>query len=172
MADEAEADPTGPRERSSFDAFFEEEFPGLARALYLVVGDSEEAHDLAQSAMVRMLERWDRVTSLESPKGYLYRVAFNLNKTRLRHLIRSRRFESTRSPDARDPADVAGARIDVRRALRAMSPRDRKILVLADWLGMSGDEMARVLNLSHGNVRVRLHRARDAFRKAMGASYG
>jgi len=44
--------------------------------------------------------------------------------------------------------------------------------VLADWLGMSGDEMARVLNLSHGNVRVRLHRARDAFRKAMGASYG
>lgn len=172
MADEAEAGPAGSRERSSFDVFFEDEFPGLTRALFLVVGDSEEAHDVAQSAMVRVLERWDRVASLDSPKAYLYRVAFNLNKRRVRRLIRSRALENARALDARDPADVVGARTDVRRALQAMSPRDREILVLADWLGMNGEEMARILGLSHGNVRVRLHRAREAFRNAVGEHYG
>src|SRR2546427_3349094 len=75
-----------PTDRSlaGFDRFFAEEYQRLARALFIVVGDPVEAEDLAQEAMVRVFERWDRVADLESPTGYLYRTALNLHRSRSR----------------------------------------------------------------------------------------
>jgi DNA-directed RNA polymerase specialized sigma24 family protein len=54
--------------------------------MYPITGRSEEAEELAQEAMARVFERWDRIRSFESPGGYEYRTALNLNRQRLRHL--------------------------------------------------------------------------------------
>jgi RNA polymerase sigma factor (sigma-70 family) len=75
----------------SFGAFFEKEYARLARALFLITGDAFEAEELAQDAMVRVLERWDRVGRLDSPTGYLYRTAMNLHRNGLRRLAVRRR---------------------------------------------------------------------------------
>ena len=62
-------------EALGFEAYFQAEYPSLVRALYLLTGDQDEAEDLAQAAMARVYERWDRVRVMESPAGYVYRTS-------------------------------------------------------------------------------------------------
>jgi DNA-directed RNA polymerase specialized sigma24 family protein len=89
---------------SDFRQFFQAEYRRLARALYLLTDDTGEAEDLAQEALVRVYERWDRVRTMESPVGYLYRTAMNLNRSRLRGLIvRAKRMVNLGQEDSVDP---------------------------------------------------------------------
>ena len=76
-----------------FEEFYRAEFPNLVRAMFLLVPDDDEAQELAQEAMVRVYERWNRVRSMERPGGYVYQVAVNLNRRRIRSLaMRTRRL--------------------------------------------------------------------------------
>jgi DNA-directed RNA polymerase specialized sigma24 family protein len=65
-------------QRLDFESLFEAEYPRLMRMMYLLTGNREEARDVAEEAMVRVFERWDRVGLMDSPGGYAYRVALNL----------------------------------------------------------------------------------------------
>jgi DNA-directed RNA polymerase specialized sigma24 family protein len=72
-----------------FEGFFQSEHERLFQALYLLTGNRYEADDLAQEALMRAYERWGRVGSMDSPVGYVYRTALNLNRSRLRKVRRS-----------------------------------------------------------------------------------
>jgi RNA polymerase sigma-70 factor (ECF subfamily) len=72
---------------STFEAFFLAQHERLFQALYLLTSDRFEADDLAQEALLRTYERWDRVSAMESPAGYVYRTALNLYRSRLRSLL-------------------------------------------------------------------------------------
>jgi RNA polymerase sigma-70 factor (ECF subfamily) len=52
----------------------------------------------------------------------------------------------------------------VRNALAQISAEHRTILILKFWEGLSGPEIAEVLDLSLPAVKMRLHRARKEFR--------
>src|SRR5438105_12333932 len=76
---------------SDFEQFFQAVYPPLSRALFLLTGNATEAEDLAQETFARAFERWERVREMDSPEGYVYRTALNLNRKRLRHLrVRAR----------------------------------------------------------------------------------
>ncbi|MFU0243022.1 RNA polymerase sigma factor [Streptomyces scabiei] len=55
--------------------------------------------------------------------------------------------------------------VDVRDALRRMSTEHRAILVLRELEGLDERSASRVLGISPGTVKSRLHRARHSFRK-------
>jgi RNA polymerase sigma-70 factor, ECF subfamily len=74
-------------EASVFEEFFLSQHERLFQALYLLTGDRSEADDLAQEALLRAYERWDRVGAMESPAGYVYRTALNLHRSQLRRLV-------------------------------------------------------------------------------------
>jgi RNA polymerase sigma factor (sigma-70 family) len=160
-----EARPAAP----DFESFFRAEYRSLCQALLLLVGDAFEAEEIAQETMTRVLERWDRVASMDSPKGYAFRTALNLQRKRIRRLaVRAkRRFASIPAPDV---APEAGDRHDVRRAVASLPDGQRAALVLVDWLDMDMEEAARALGIKPGSVRVRLHRARSTLRDALGAT--
>jgi RNA polymerase sigma-70 factor (ECF subfamily) len=154
-------------EARDFESFFQAEYRSLCQALVLLVGDAVEAEEIAQETMTRVLERWDRVGAMDSPAGYAYRTALNLQRKRIRRLaVRAkRRFASI------PVADIGAAssdREDVRRALQQLPDGLRAALILVDWLDMDTDEAGRVLGLKPASVRVRLHRARSALRDALG----
>jgi RNA polymerase sigma-70 factor, ECF subfamily len=158
-----------PRLEREFSVFFESEHLQLGRALYLLTGDSGEAEDLAQEALVRVYERWDRVRTMDSPTGYLYRTALNLNRSRLRRLaVRARRL--TRVLPEPDPAKAVEQRDEVARALASLPDGQREALILVEWLGMETEEAGRVLRIEPVSVRVRLSRARAALRERFGGS--
>ena len=152
-----------------FESFFRDEYRSLCQALLLLVGDAFEAEEIAQETMTRVLERWDRVGAMESPTGYAYRTALNLQRKRIRRLaVRAkRRFAPV--PVA-DVGPAAGDRHDVRVALATIPEGQRAALILVDWLDMDAEEAAGVLGIKPGSVRVRLHRARSALRDSLGVT--
>ena len=153
-------------ERSvDFETFFRSEATALARSLYLLTGDRAEAEDLVQEAMARAFARWDRVQHMDSPAGYVYKAALNLFRRRLRRAALRPLFAAS-AP--RDPAEVAGARSDLLRALQSLSRQQREAIVLVEWLGFDSEEAGRVLGIRPSSVRTRLQRAKIALRTQLG----
>jgi RNA polymerase sigma factor (sigma-70 family) len=149
-----------------FESFFRAEYRSLCQALLLLVGDAFEAEEIAQETMTRVLERWDRVGAMDSPTGYAYRTALNLQRKRLRRLaVRARRRLAP--VPVGDIGPEAGDRQDVRRALASLPDGQRAALILVDWLDMDTEEAARALGIEPASVRVRLHRARSSLRVAL-----
>jgi RNA polymerase sigma factor (sigma-70 family) len=152
-----------------FEGFFQAEYGRLFQALFLLTGDRHEADDLAQEALMRAFERWDRVGSMESPAGYVYRTALNLHRSRLRGLaVRARRVFA--SIPAGDESESVATKDVVRRALAAIPGAQREALILTEWLGLDSAEAGRVLGIDASSVRGRVHRGRDSLRRALGAA--
>jgi RNA polymerase sigma factor (sigma-70 family) len=152
-----------------FEAFFRGEHERLFQTLVLVCGDRSEAEEVAQEAMARAFERWDRVVKADSPAAYVYRIALNLNRRRLRRaeLIRRRGQDLTPTQPV-DPAAAVEARAEARRALAALPVGLREALVLVEWVGLSAEEAAPVLGIEAVSVRGRLHRARQKLSELTG----
>lgn len=154
----------------SFEAFFSAEFARLARAMFLLTGSASEAEDLAQEAMVRVYERWEQVSRMNAPTGYLFRTALNLHRSGLRRMARSLRGGADR-----EVADVIGAAEDreaLRRALASLPIGQRQALILVEWLSLSPEEAGRVLGIAAVSVRVRVSRAKKALRALGGMDDG
>jgi RNA polymerase sigma factor (sigma-70 family) len=161
-----------PAGELDFESFFREEHPRVFRLAYLLTGDRAEAADVAQEALARALERWDRVRAMASPGGYVVRTAVHLHHRRLRGLrLLSRDAEAARDIVDGDPASRAVARTDVMRALLALPVGQRQALVLTEWLGLDSAEAGRALGIRPSSVRARVHRARAAFKEALGEGY-
>lgn len=166
MTEEAEAE----AERvETFEEFFHANYERLLRAMYLATGDRHEAEDLAQDAMARVLERWDRVREAEDPVGYVFRVALNRRRSLLRRLtVAARRMPPPERAASTEPTATVDERDAIRRALHELPRGQREALVLCDWLGMTDVQAGNVLRVSAGAVRTRLHRARAAMRTSLG----
>jgi RNA polymerase sigma-70 factor, ECF subfamily len=152
----------------AFETVFEAEYPRLLRALYLVTGSRHEAEELAQDTFVRAYERWHLVVRADNRPGYLYRMAVNLYRSKLRRIGRAARHIIKPEPEpdsfaATDDRDVIG------RALASLPRSQREAVVLVSWLGMTDDEAGAILGISPVTVRVRIHRARLALRPLLRA---
>ena len=160
-------------EALGFEAFFQAEYPGLVRVMYLLTGDQGEAEELAQATMARVYERWHRVRVMESPAGYVYRAAVNLHRQRLRHVaVRARRLlaMAVHAESAQPPGP--GVRLELADAIASLPTGQRQAFMLVEWLGMSSEEAARILRIAPASVRTRSHRARAALRKQLGDDGG
>ena len=155
-----------------FESFFCREHPRVFRLAFLLTGVRAEAADIAQEAMARTLERWERVRGMDSPGGYAVRIAVHLHHRRLRRLrLRAREEDAPRPASAADPASVAASRSDVLRALLALPEGQRSALVLTEWLGLDSAEAGRALGIRPSSVRARVHRAKAGFKEALGEGY-
>lgn len=140
-----------------FDAFFDQEYTPLLRLMFAMTGSVAEAEELAQEAMTRAFERWDRVSAMASPAGYAYRTAVNLNRSRLRQLrLRLRRVADVERAAHPDP-EVVGSLVA---ALGALPRNQREAVLLVEWLGLDAREAGRILGISPSSVRSRVHRAK------------
>jgi RNA polymerase sigma-70 factor (ECF subfamily) len=173
QAGQMASDPPRVEPARSFDEFYVAERVRLFRSVLLLTGSREEAEDITHSAFVKVLERWDRVSSMESPGAYLYRAALNLHRSELRRAWRrfrsypaDRESEGVQSVQEDASAQVL-ARAEVLRALRAVSREQREALVLVDFLGLQAPEAAEMLGIQPDAVRARLHRGRASLREEL-----
>jgi RNA polymerase sigma-70 factor (ECF subfamily) len=150
-------------DRPGFESFFAAEYPRLLRALYLVCGTRHEAEELAQDAFVRAYERWSLVLRADNRAGYVYRIALNLHRSKLRRAARAARKVIEWPPEPDAVATLAD-RDAIGRALLALSKGQQEALVMVEWLGMTDDEAGVLLGISPITVRVRIHRARAILR--------
>ena len=153
----------------------------LVRYLTRRLGDRDWAEEVAQETFVRAL----RQETIVNERAWVFAVAHNLVRDGARRDARNRRHLELMAAEARDieeeePAveqtleraqDLARAR----RALEALSERDRQALLLKEE-GLDYQEIADVLQIEKSSVGTTLSRARrrlaDAYEGRMTASEG
>jgi RNA polymerase sigma-70 factor (ECF subfamily) len=79
------------------------------------------------------------------------------------------RLRGERVGFGRDPAEELGERDAIARAFCGLNESQREVLRLISWEGLGPEEAAVALGCSNGAFRVRLHRARAALAKQLGA---
>lgn len=148
----------------SLEAFCLDAHPKLVAALAHHTGNRWLAEELAQEALIRACERWDReVSNLQSPIGWTFRVGVNLSRSYFRRRAAERRANARSvegSPHVVDHDDA----LTVRAALADLPARQREVVLLRFFLGLSSAEAGAVLGMSPGAVRVLTHRAVEALR--------
>jgi len=148
-------------DEDAFRAFYERTAPSLWRYLARISGDRNVADDLLQESYYRLLKARDAFESEAHRRNYLFRVATNLVRDSRRGAL-ARLFDR-RVPVTDVPAAQPGSperRADVQRALCRLKPRERALLWLAYAQGSSHSEIAGVLGLKTGSIKLLLFRAR------------
>ena len=131
-----------------FAAFFDNASPRLLSAAWLLTGEQHAAEDLVQEALARTYARWSRVRD-GNPLAFARRVMANLHTDRWRK--RRREVLTDDPPDTSlvtDPQTV-----DLVRALRGLSPRERECVVLRHYLDLSEKQTAETLGIGVGSVK-------------------
>jgi RNA polymerase sigma-70 factor (ECF subfamily) len=152
--------------------------PAYLLALQLL-REPEDALDVAQDALLSLFSTLDRVGAGRPVRPWLFAIVRN----RARDLLRRRRVRRHQPLAAEDPeagvelvataprpdADAERAELQRRvwRALAALPPAHREVLVLRDYQDLAYDEIAGVLRVPIGTVMSRLHRARRALRERL-----
>lgn len=137
-----------------------------------LVGNREDARDILQETMMKALTSINRYDGSYSFVSWLMKIATN----RSIDLLRRRKVEFKMfayDDDDRGVQDVADSspapdammaeKIDislVERCMEQLEPRYRAVLVLRHKDDLSYDEIARVLSLPMGTVKILLHRGR------------
>ncbi|MFF2567170.1 sigma-70 family RNA polymerase sigma factor [Streptomyces sp. NPDC058084] len=136
----------------------------LAFLLGLTQGDRQRAEDLAQETLVRAWlhpEAFD--SSYESMRPWLFTVARRLAiDARRSRLSRPTEIGDGMLACTADPADTtesADAALDVRAAVRGLSPEHRAVLVRLYFRGLTVNEAAADLGIPAGTVKSRSHYA-------------
>jgi RNA polymerase sigma-70 factor (sigma-E family) len=143
-------------------------WPALVRYATALCGDPTEAEELVQSALVRVALRWPFVRDKDNPDGYVRRAIVNGYLTTWRRL-RSRETSMAEPPDVVVATDAAAGVDDVvtvRRALAALPPRQRAVLVLRYLEDRSEQETADLLGCSVGTVKSQASKALAKLRGA------
>jgi len=168
-ADVGVAAPAGPvHDAAWFEALVREHATAVHRYVVRRVG-RDEAEDLAADVLTVAWRRRDDVPDgAELP--WLYRTAGFVVAN---HRRKGRPIPVGDVPDevdADDPAVRAIQEERVREVMGALSSRDREILLLNAWEGLSGDALATVLGIGRGGADAALSRARARLREVWAAA--
>lgn len=144
-------------------------WPKLVGALtHYCGGDVHLAEELVQEALVRACRRWRRVSTLESPVGWTYRVAVNLANSTFRRRRAERRAHD-RHGEVDGPSEQVDTadRVAVRQSLGQLTSKQREAVILRYFLDVSVREAAELMDSTPGAVRGLTHgavvRLREAF---------
>jgi RNA polymerase sigma-70 factor (sigma-E family) len=155
----------------TFDEFVRAEMSALARFSGALTGDRYLAEDVLSDALVKVANRWRRISSLDDPAAYVRRVLVTTYLDDRRKAQRRRTAPTDditvldRSADAvRDTADVVADRTEVARLLAALPPQQKAAVVLRYLMDESDEQIADALGCSTGTVRSHLSRARATLR--------
>jgi RNA polymerase sigma-70 factor (ECF subfamily) len=148
-----------------FDEFYREMHPRLWAFLVRTTGEPDLAEEVAQESFVRLLSSRGAALAANERRAYVFRIAVNLVRDAGRRRARERttRLETAPEPTAPEPAEPMSRRAAT--VLSALSERERKLLWLAHVEEWRHADIARLLGLAAGSVRVLLHRARRHFQE-------
>lgn len=156
-----------------FEALFQAYWGKISSLLANLVGDRDEAEDLALEVFWRLYTRPPADLDIQNLSGWIYRVATHLGYNALRSRKRRLHYEenaglehllTTTSQNPAQEFEKAEQRQQIRQALSQMKPRSAKILALR-YSGLSYAEIAAALNLSPASIGTLLARAEQEFEK-------
>jgi RNA polymerase sigma-70 factor (ECF subfamily) len=170
--------------------------PGLMRMAQMFVRDRAVAEEVVQETWIAVLRGIERFEGRSSLKTWVYRILINTAKTRAQREARSIPFSAAAGGDepSVDPDRFLGpehrqhggwslgpsewatpeeellggeTREVIMRAIDELPESQRAVITMRDVEGLPSEEVAAALEISEGNERVLLHRARSKVRRAI-----
>jgi RNA polymerase sigma factor (sigma-70 family) len=140
------------------------------RYAYLLIGDPDDAEDIAQETFLRAWRYLARFDSTRPLRPWLLSITSNLASNRRRSAGRylsalMRVFRDEPPPATLEEKSSQRLQADhLREAVQTLSMADQRIIYLRYFLDLSVAETAEALNIPHGTVKSRLSRALDKLR--------
>ncbi|HEY0187778.1 MAG TPA: SigE family RNA polymerase sigma factor [Cellulomonas sp.] len=153
---------------TEFAAFMAEAAPTLARTAWLLCGDAHQADELVQQALVRTYLAWGRARERD-PLAYARRTLANLRIDTWRRRRREVLTDPAEVPERAEAgaADRIADRDQLVRALALLTSRQRRVVVLRHFDGLSEREVAADLGISVGTVKSTSSRGLERLRTAL-----
>ena len=152
---------------------------------YRMLGNREEAEDVAQEVFITVFKSIDSFRGDSQFSTWLYRIAANHCKNRIKYLARRHDRDQDEYDENRQRSSAAGTyspasipRPDkhlegveleklMQKAIASLDEDHRLLIVLRDIEELTYDEICQITGVREGTVKSRLHRARMALRKKM-----
>lgn len=150
----------------SFEEFVRANLPTLSRYAYALTGTVHAGEDLLQDTLVKVSRAWRRVRKDGNPLAYARTVMLHTYLSAWRALLRRpRTVQLTADPPVPDLYPLVDSRDQLRRALAALPPAQRAVLVLGYLDDLPDDEIALILDRRPATVRSLRHRGLAALRR-------
>ncbi len=150
-------------DRDSFEEFFRSERRALLRLAWSLTGRRDLAEEAVQEVMVTVHQRWSKISTYDRPGAFARRVLLNdlistarRQRAEQRANARSQRGRVQTEPAVEPPDPI------VWEALRALPERQAQAVALHYLDDLPLAEIADVLGVTEGTVKVHLHRGRLA----------
>lgn len=146
---------------------------GVINVVYRMCGDANLAEDAAQEAFIRAWQNLPRYQPRSPFRNWLYRIATNVALDVLRRERDTVNIDdlplAASGPDLEATVECNERAEQVRRAVLALAPPGRLVLILREYEGLSYKEIAETLNVPIGTVMSRLNYARTKVREMLAA---
>lgn len=146
-------------ENADFAEFVESALPDLLRYGHALTGNPHDAADLVQTVLEKVGARWGHVRRTKhDPGAYIRRSMANA------HISKWRRTKKENLV-AEPPENKSSSQADpfehepLWQALRDLPPRQRAVIVLRYYEGLSEQEIARTLGIGQGTVKSQASKA-------------
>jgi RNA polymerase sigma-70 factor, ECF subfamily len=158
--------------RVTFETLYRESRDDLYAYVAGLLRDRSAAEEVTAQAFERA---WRRRRQIDrgrgTPRSWLFGIARNAALDELRRRSRLAAptddpAEGEGSPPSRDPAEAAIDRTVLRQAIETLGGRDRELVALKFFAGLSNAEIASVIGTSETNAGTRIHRMIERLRRS------
>jgi RNA polymerase sigma-70 factor (ECF subfamily) len=139
---------------------------------YHMTHKRDRSEDLVQNVFYRMLKYKHTFTGEGEFRTWMYHLARNVLNDSVKQNRSSDHYDVTEMADKIGGGTLADEGIErqqdadfIHQAMAGLSNEYREVLILSRFQEMKYDEIARVLNINEGTVKVRVHRALGELKK-------
>jgi RNA polymerase sigma factor (sigma-70 family) len=157
--------------RAAFEALYRESRDDLYAYVAGLLRDRSAAEEVTSQAFERAWRKRRQLNHRRgTPRAWLFGIARNAALDELR---RRSRVAGDAEPEppldeaGGNPADTAVDRAVLRQALDSLSGRERELVALKFFAGLSNAEIATVIRTSESNAGTRLHRVIGKLRRSI-----
>ena len=155
-------------DEAAFRQIYDDLFDVLYKVAYHVTYNADIAEDICQDAFIRFYDKDITFPSFEDAKFWLIRVVKNLSINHVKKKSReSASIEKMKKAQLVNPFIDGGTELilnesqeAVRRAVSQLPEIYRNVIVLREYGDLDYKAIAKILDISESNVKVRVHRAR------------
>jgi RNA polymerase sigma-70 factor, ECF subfamily len=154
-----------PERRRRFDAVFASYSSDIVAYCGWRAASASDAQDAVAEVFLTAWRRLDEVPDGEAARVWLYATARRVIANQRRSTRRRAALQERLAREAASTPQATTPELDtVHEALARLGRRDREVLLLAEWEGLSPTQIAAVVGCLTVTARGRLHRARRRFR--------
>jgi len=156
--------------------------------IYRIVGDRQEAEDVAQEVFIAVFKHIDGFRGDSKFSTWLFRIASNRAKNRVKYLARrnrQRHQDLDDTPESNIDENPVGGHTDrpdreamgreleeiIQEGLEELNDKHRTVVVLYDIENQTYEEIAETLEIAEGTVKSRLYRARSQLKAHVDEKY-